>query len=317
MNIVSATPDAVQLRPRSLPATGPLPVPHLDMMRATAKRSVERIIRPVRELLPAAVPTDLFDVERLLGGGGPDSVEPGRGRLVWRVGNRAVEQPIAAFRPPAWSLARPVRRIGTYRGATSRIGTYPFKVADVTHSLEAESRLEMSWMRALHATGGVDWMMTQPFAMVWPISRWGVVRFPDILARIDGSWTVIDVKPPSHINERVAALFALTEATLKIAGVRWMHAGDLSEQAQIHLRDVSRYREPNDYWSAVAREVARWQPSTAGEVLWLCEGLGVGSGREVLFHLVAHGFVQFDLDAPLTRSTRLTWVGHLAEPVAA
>lgn len=295
MSIVPATPDRVQT----------VPVPwgrhtHLSNPKSTAKRRTRRLFPAVQAHVPK--PLKREDTLRAIA---EDAVDPTSARLVWLVQGKAVVQPVTEFAvPDCYDLER-VRRIGSHEGATSKVGWYPVNREGERLFLEAESRLELHWLRALDVEPGVTWFHTQPFVLFWPVGDCAIVRFPDIVALKHGAPLVVEVKPEVALNLYTRAMFALTGQSVGLAGVEFRHCGSVTKQSEVNHMAISGHREHNPNLTEHVGLVRSVRPGTVQHLLALCGHPGIG--REVLFELRAASLVLFDMDQPIRGATRLEW----------
>lgn len=272
------------------------------MPHSTAKRGTRRTPPEVRKALPPTLSRDAASTAIESG-----AIARERGRIVWNVNGRPLVQPIWEFRIPDGLTLQPVRRLGSYRGATNRLGMYPVVREDRALFLCAESRLEMGWFRALDIDPLVTWMHAQPFAMYWRLGDKAIYHIPDLIVIRGRSPIVCDVKPEAHLERNAYArmVMDLTAATLKLVDVGYQWLGDISPQAALNLRTASRYKRENPHLAAQVARVAARQPETGRGVFALCDG--IESGYEVFMHLLATGSCRTDFDRPFHQGTRLDW----------
>lgn len=302
MSIVARPDDEVQPGSPVGPEIPALPPAHPAMPSSTAKRGTRRMAPEVRRSLPPPATRD--ETRAALEAG---LVDPARARVVWNVNDRAVVQPILDMVIPDGLTLRPVRRLGSYRGAPNRLGMYSTIREGCALFLCAESRLEMGWFRALDIDPLVTWMHAQPFALYWRLGRKAIYHIPDILVIRDGQPIVCDVKPDAHlIDDSYAQLvMGLTAATVKLVDVGFQRLGDIPPQAALNLRAVARYRRPNPHLTDQVAQVLGARPLTAAGLFALCED--VHAGYEVFMHLLAAGACRTDLGLPFHRGTGLDW----------
>lgn len=303
MSIVPRSADAVQL-PSPPSVASVLPLPHPGMPRSTAKRGTRRMPPEVRRALPP--PLTRASAQAAMEG---DRLARERGRIVWNVNEQPLVQSIFDMVIPDGLSLRPVRRLGSYRGAPNRLGMYPIIREGRALYLCAESRLEMSWFRALDIDPLVSWMHAQPFAIYWRLGDRAMYHIPDVLVIRDGVPIVCDVKPDAHLAGDAYAqmVTALTAATLKLVDVGFQTLGDIPKQAATNLRSVARYKRANPYLADPVARVVEHRPTTAGGVFALCEDVHVG--YEVFMHVLATGMCRVNFEQPFHRATCLEWVG--------
>lgn len=256
----------------------------------------------VRRALPS--PVTRVEAEAALSAG---RLSPERGRVVWNVNDRAVVQPIFDLVIPDGLTLLPVRRLGSYRGAPNRLGMYPIVREGRALFLCAESRLEMGWLRALDIDPSVTWMHAQPFAIYWRLGSKAVYHVPDLLVIRDSVPIVFDVKPEALLlrDPYAQTIMDLTAATLTLVDIRYQWLGDISPQAALSLRTVTRYKRANPHLAVQVARVAQARPTTAGGVFALCDD--AHDGYEVFMHLLASGACRTDLDRAFHRATPLNW----------
>lgn len=152
---------------------------------------------------------------------------------------------------------------------------------------------------------GVDWMHTQPFVLTWDLGGRGIHMFPDFLIRWAGRWLVIDVKPNKDVDEYVRLKFDLAGRALAAAGFEHRHVGDLSAQADLNLRIISRYKRANPAYVELAELAAAERVGHVAELVSLVGRAGIA--REVLCTLIANGHCRVDLDRQVTAVTPIEW----------
>lgn len=279
---------------------GVIPPPHPQMPKATARRGTKRIPDHIREhLLP---PMSQRDVVAALDEG---ALDPVFSKVVWNVGGRARVQSGAGVVVPDGLRLQGVRRLGTYPGAPNRIGHYPVVRDGKALLLATESRLEMAWLRWHDCQPGVDWMQTQPFVLTWDLGGRGIHMFPDFLIRWQNRWSVIDVKPDKDVDDYVSMKFDLTGRALAAAGIEHRHVGDMTRQAEVNLRVISRYKRPNPAYVELMELVEAERVGYVAELVTLVGRAGIA--REALCTLIANGHCHVDLDRPVTAVTRIGW----------
>jgi len=270
--------------------------------RATAIRGTRRSAPDVRRLIPRALTQDEATAAIIDG-----RVNIASAMVLWNVDDVAIPQLIHEFEIPGDLYLRPVRRIGTYQGAPSRMGGLPIIRDDLAIMLELESREEHGWARAITIEPGVTWMHTQPFVLIWPdVDDGSIIHVPDILAVRYDQPIVVDVKPAEVIDDYDRLIFQLTATTLESVGIEYRVRGDISLQAKAHLIGVRRQRNINPRYDHLVQLVRQHRPATAHHVFTLCGSVPVG--RLVLFHLIANAACRIDIDDPMTRSTQIEWV---------
>lgn len=242
-------------------------------------------------------------------------VDPSGAIVIWNVADRPLLQRITEFDIPRSPDLLPVRRIGTYQGAQSRMGWFATVRDGHAIYLESESRTEHHWLRALDMEPSVTWLQTQPFLLVWPTSVGAVIHTPDILALQFGQPRVVDVKPEAHRTDYDDAIFDLTGRTLARASVTFHVAGSSARQGEINHIAARRWKRRNPSLTHLVELVEAKRPRTAHHLFTLCGGHQ--RGIAVMYQLRANARCWFDLNVALHRATPITWpdeTGALSVP---
>lgn len=294
--IVSGPTDKFQ--PGAAPPTT-LPVHHRNP-RSTARKGSMRVKKPIREHMPR--PLRREDALRAISSG---LVDPAEALVLWNVADRPLLQDITAFQVPMTPDLMPVRRIGTYQGAQSRMGWFATERDGHAIFLETDSRTEQHCLRVLDMEPGVTWLHTQPFVIIWSTGNGSVLHTPDILALQHGQPRVVDVRPESRRDEYDESIFALTRRTLAQASVGFHVEGSPTPQSMFNHLVVRRWKRPNAFLFDLVQLVETNRPRTAHHALTLCGGHE--RGLPVLFHLRANARCMFDLTQAVHRATPIDW----------
>lgn len=318
---------------RSAEACG-LPVPHEMSPAATAKKGTRRIPPAIRRLVGRQLTR-----ERAMALVHSGQLEEVRARVVWKVGESAVVQPVQDLAIPSDAcLVEPVRRIGTHEGAHSRIAMLPVIREGRAFMLTLDSGLELAWAQALDMHPDVSTLYGQPFMLIWDHEEGSIVHVPDLAAVVDGQLAVFEVKPTFRLQDPwIEARTGLAQRSLARGGAEYHLLGDVTRQRSMNLGLLSGYRRINPF---LASEVQIGHDSNArtigGMVNAICQARGhrvtpelfagdaeatstpdpdgenmrlVTSARialEVAMHMLASGHVCTDLDQPLRLSSVLS-----------
>lgn len=252
-------------------------------------------------------------------------LDPGACRVVWNVNDRAVIHPVGQVQIPSTDYLRPVRRIGTFKGAESRISMFPVARGGKVTMLELDSNLELHHGTELSMDRRVSEIFAQPFLMLWRHSEGSVVHIPDLAAIVDGRLKVYDVKPDERADDsRARRVFEFVDETLRCGHVEFKVLGSVSKQRQINVERLARYRHEVPDLDTLLDAVRPQRPRTIGGFYYLvCQHLGLsrsfampqpGSraliGLDAALYALAHGAVTADLDLPLQLPTALTWTAE-------
>lgn len=317
-----------------------IPVPHEESPAATAKAGVRRTPQAVRRLVESQLTQE--QALRLVQAG---EMEDSRVRVVWRVGASAVIQRIESLAIPDQPyLVVPVRRVGTYEGARSRIAMYPTVREGRAFMLTVDSGLELAWAQTLDMHPDVSTLYAQPFMLIWDHEEGSFFHVPDLAAVIDGRLVVFEVKPSSRMAKPwIEARTGLAQRSFARWGARYHLLSDVTQQRAVNLRIIARHRRFNPFVAPEVRvglassartvgglfdEICRFRdrqvatPSNftlvasreeTGPVVDISDhGLdqrqfaSIRIAMEVVKHLLATGHVYTDLDQPLRLSSVLS-----------
>ncbi|MEJ7783945.1 MAG: TnsA-like heteromeric transposase endonuclease subunit [Solirubrobacteraceae bacterium] len=199
--------------------------------------------------------------------------------------------------------AVPWRTIRSHRGQRHLPGLY-WSSTTGGHVVY-ESRLELARLLLADADPSVVGIAAQPF-LVWDEDRRHVPDF--LLARVDGSVAVVNVKPADRLK-RPPVAEALSWAGEVFAGRGWEHevwsAADPMMLANV--RFLAGYRRSallNPDSIAVAVSLTRAGQTIADAEATLRAG-GMREPRPVVLHLVWSGVLRVDLTRPVTSETEL------------
>ena len=266
-----------------------------------------------------------------------------RARVVWKVGETAVVQSVQdlAIPNPA-HLVEPVRRVGTYEGAHSRIAMLPVMREGRAFMLTLDSGLELAWGHALVMHPDVSVLYAQPFMLIWDHDEGSIVHIPDLAAVIDGKLVVFEVKPAFRLADSwIEARTVLAQYSLGMAGIEYHLLSDMTRKRSMNLEMLAGYRRTNPFLATEVRIALQSQARSIGGVVeaicrardaeenWSLAPSAEGAapetafgaddaqheksrmasvriGLEVAMHLLATGHVHTDLDQPLRLSSVLS-----------
>ncbi|NKY95968.1 Mu transposase C-terminal domain-containing protein [Gordonia sputi] len=209
----------------------------------------------------------------------------------------------------------PVRRLGTWQQARSKMLLHSTRFDGYTHSVLGESILEGMWMKALDRTNGLVGYIGQPLIVRWTVGSKAIIHLPDMLVSHRGHDTwLLDVRPDALMDTPGGQLMAtLMTVTADLAGVRYHIAGSMSPQHRQNLDNLAMSRwgtsvEDTDWWTAVDRarpETIRALAEIAGD-----EPIGISRALRTLAQCKCHA----DLTRTLTLDTRLEWNTGMINP---
>jgi len=184
---------------------------------------------------------------------------------------------------------------------------YKFTSAKLGRLVHAESGNEYNWMHVLEADPSVIFYQEQPFEIQYINEDQKVrKRFPDFLVfRIDGSATVEEVKDADKANDpEFKKLFEIEKMIVRHHGYEFalrtkseIESGSRLKNAielKKHLKIAVQEEKKNDVLNAL-RLGERSEAALLNMVL--------GLTKTELMSLAAHGYLNFDLEQPLTPST--------------
>lgn len=321
------------------PETSAIPVPHEASPAATARRGTRRIPPAIRGLVGRQLSRD-----RAIALISEGQLDERPVRVVWKVGDAAVVQTVSDLAiPPGEGLVQPVRRIGTYDGARSRIAMFPVLREGRAFMLTLDSSLELAWAQALDMHPDVSALYAQPFMLIWDHDEGSVVHVPDLAATVDGRLCIFEVKPSFRLADRwVRARTMLAQKSLARSEATYLLLGDVSRQRALNLRQLAAHRRVNPFLQADLHVALASKARTVGGVVdAVCAARRRGNGPirtegggsaatcltqhahdsdeldadhvtsmrialEVVMHMLASGHVFTDLDQPLRLSSVLS-----------
>lgn len=189
---------------------------------------------------------------------------PSECSVVWCVKGRGVVQPVTQMAVPTREVA-PVRRVGSFLGAGSRIAMYPVEVDGYCMMLTVESKLELRHAQQLVMRPGLSNLRGQPCVLVWRRGGHSLWHIPDFAAVVDGHLVVFDVKPARRLTDRFTrAVLRLTAESLRVGRVGYEVLSDMSAQRAINLAKVDRCRRLDPDLAGLRGLVADRRPATIG-----------------------------------------------------
>lgn len=299
--MLNAVRDSVE----SQPSACELLARHPASPKSSARSGVRRMTRELAAKLPAPMPRDDF-LELLADRPRAETVSS-QGVVHWQTSSGVVSNLLTALEVPNGRTLRPARRIGGFRGASSRGGMFATEREGMSILLQFESRLEYLWLVELARNPLVSWVQTQPFAISWRTGNQGLYKVPDLLLRtIHGELVVGDVKPSEALvrSDYVRSAFEFIGMSLARANVRYVHLGDMTPQRRANLQAIAAHRVANTEVMELARRVRELGPRTLGAIV---DSGGSGAkGRATALHLLATG-LHADLARSISMSTQVDW----------
>ena len=274
--------------------------------RATARARVRRMTPEMRAAIPTAI-TKAEAMAIVTDARAVEEVAP-TAKVLTLTARTVVEQRVQQARLGDLSDLRPVRRIGTYKGAPNRISGHPHVRRDGGPPvlLLTESSLELAWLRIREFTPSTRAMLTQPFALVWPVGDRCMWRVPDVVVQDDDGVHVVDVKPddPTVRDEYTMAMLELTRLTVAHAGWKASIAGSLNVYHHANLREIASERTAHGLSDVVGCLRAE-KPTCVGAALDLAGD--DDDGMRAVLHLLTREVSVDDLGRPILMGTRLNW----------
>ncbi|MDL9947321.1 hypothetical protein QSJ19_17400 [Gordonia sp. ABSL11-1] len=153
----------------------------------------------------------------------------------------------------------PVRRLGSYQGAPSKLVLHSTRVEGFTSAVLAESKLERHHLVELDRRAGVTAYRTQPLIVVWKFGDAGVIcQIPDIAAAINGTVEIVSVRPRRLLTDYSHALLGgLLPDTFTEDNLRYRLEVDMSpiRVRNLNLMAFLRWKSPvteTDWWARVS-----------------------------------------------------------------
>ncbi|WP_162247476.1 TnsA-like heteromeric transposase endonuclease subunit [Microbacterium sp. Root553] len=200
-----------------------------------------------------------------------------------------------------FELCSPVREFSTWQGKRHHSGA--LWMSKTGRHVVFESLAERTFLLELDRTVGVDAVSSQPMEIQWVGSSTSR-HTPDYFVRmIDSPPVLVDVRPLKRIDDVARAQFDRTaEFCARLGWSYTVYALD-SVVRDANLRFLSRYRDPRwDLDSPLSLPVG-----DVGTVDHVSKNLDWdGRGIERCYWLLWSGYLEFDLELPLTPATRLT-----------
>lgn len=205
----------------------------------------------------------------------------------------------------AFERCPPVRQIPHYKGSKHTPGR--FWSATTGDLVAYESFLESKWMTMLDFDPAVVAFCGQPFEItgvdvgdVW-------VHTPDLFVRLaGGSGRVIDVKNPRHLHRPDVVLQAQrTAAVCDRVGWEYQLVGEPDRQRWANICWLAGFRRPLHAGADLVPRLLALAATPVSLADLLTFIRAPEAARPVIFHLLWHGRLVCDLDAPLRESTLL------------
>jgi hypothetical protein len=282
--------------------------------KAAAKSRVRRMTPQLRAAIPPAIRRE----EALALAADPVKAEAiaATAKVITLTPDGVVTQRIQHADLGDLSQMRPVRRIGTYKNAPNRIAGHPHlrRGGGPPIILLLESSLELAHARIKEFDPATRAMLTQPFALMWPVGDRCMWRVPDLVVQHDDGTFVIDVKPddPAVRDPYTMAMLELTRLTVDLVGWQAQIAGSLAAQTAANLRTIASERRTPAGLDHVVALLRERRPRCVGSALDV-----VGDdddGMRALLHLFAHE-VTVNLDLPILLGTTLNWSNAVDDEV--
>ena len=202
----------------------------------------------------------------------------------------------------------PVRRLGSYQGARSKITLHSTRVQGSTFAVMAESKLERHCLVELDRAPGVISYQTQPFVVVWDLGNDGVIcQIPDIISATSDRVQVTSVRPSALLTDYSQAILAgLMPQTFTGPGIDYQLVTDMSSQRVRNLNILAFLRwKPSITEHVWWAEVADAKPTKMGSIVRIAGGLPHGMYFALLG--LAQAWYDVDLNAPIQLDTEVTW----------
>ncbi|WP_290725308.1 hypothetical protein [Gordonia sp. UBA6683] len=206
----------------------------------------------------------------------------------------------------------PVRRLGSYQGAPSKLVLHSTRVEGFTSAVLAESKLERHHLVELDRRAGVTAYRTQPMVVVWKFGDAGVIcQIPDIAAAIDGSVEIVSVRPKRLLTDYSHALLGgLMPDTFAGDNLNYRLEVDISpiRVRNLNLMAFLRWKPPvteTDWWGRVAerRPATLYGVSVAASDDPSLEKQGLF--RSLL--ALAQGHFDVDFEADIDLDSEVAW----------
>jgi hypothetical protein len=199
----------------------------------------------------------------------------------------------------------PVRRIPHYRGSAHTPGEY---WSATTGGLIAyESFLESKWMMLLDFDPDIVAFCGQPFTFDGVDTVGAFTHTPDLFARrADGGGLLLDVKNPNEIGKPDVVLQARrTTAVCERIGWQYRMVGEPDRQPMANIAWLAGFRRPLHAGAELIAPLLGLaaQPVSLAELLRFQPVPELA--RPVVFYLLWHHRLTFDLQQPLRETTVL------------
>jgi hypothetical protein len=199
----------------------------------------------------------------------------------------------------------PVRRIPHYRGSAHTPGEY--WSATTGDLIAYESFLESKWMILLDFDPDIVAFCGQPFTFDGVDIEGAFIHTPDLFARrADGGGLLLDVKNPNEISKPdVVRQARRTAAVCERIGWQYRMVGEPDRQPMANIAWLAGFRRPLHAGAELIPALLGLaaQPVSLAELLRFQPVPELA--RPVVFHLLWHHRLTFDLQQPLRETTVL------------
>jgi len=211
---------------------------------------------------------------------------------------------LAALAKAPLDTAKPARRIPSYRGQRHTPGFY--WAATTKSLLPYESFLESQWMTLFDFDPDVTSIVAQPFRLAGTVAGTRLQHVPDLLIRRGDQTRVVDVKHPALLDDDgVLEQARLTTRCCDELGWDYELVGAPDKQRWANVAWLSGFRRtPVAGMDLVPRLLALASIPVGLDALTSFVA-SPAVARAVVFHLCWRHELVFDLDTPLTGTTRV------------
>lgn len=203
---------------------------------------------------------------------------------------------------------RPVRRLGSFHGARSKLMVHSTGVEGETTVEWAESKMERLCMIELDRESDIHCFRSQPMVMLWPLGNYGTItQIPDIAAQFSDHLRIISVRPMNLVTGYTRAILGdLMIDTFDTAHIEYdlMTGFERQRVANLQILATMRWKPPvteEPWWPAI--DAAR--PRTLGAVADIAGHDYVGRGRAL--YALSQCHFHTNLNLPFRTSLGVWW----------